>query len=600
MRPALVALLLSALALAGCSGGSPDEAPEALVPATTPPALAFLHDLSPMAHKDLASTPHVMEHHRIAVRELVELDSYVWRPAGVDNVPVVLTVTPYYGGGTPEASPLGNPSGMLAEALVPRGYAVGFVSVTGTGDSGGCFVQGGPQEAIDIAGAIEYYGGQSWSNGNVGLIGVSYDGTTPQEAWVEAPPHLKSIVPISGISDLYKYNYVNGVPIGTTGHAFNNYYWALTGLGPAGLEGGVGPTDPPSIPGAVLGEACTDQAEVQEAGAGSAVDGNKDAYWQARDFLARYEADKARSRAAVLYVHGLQDYNVKDHNMEGWIEALQGSGVPFKALLGQWQHAWPDNGLEAGDCKPDVQQMRPPTCRADWWNATLVAWFDQTLKGIDTGVLDMPAVQVQDDAGVWRGEADWPPADVAWLTLFPDESGRLQDAPGAGQATYHDYMGGAASGVDLGPVSAAFVSAPLEEDLHVSGLPWFRGNATATGHYASLVLTLAERTVFGERSLNFASQSLNHVADPAARRDVQGQRIDVSVRFLPSDDVVHKGSRLVLYASGNTVGSDYGGTTSLQPFADGSLITLELAGARLALPIDGTIAPEDPQPFEPA
>lgn len=601
MRVPLVVLLLVALALAGCSNG-PKPAPAPVVAPTTPPSSAFLHSLSPMAYKDLAATPHVLEHHRIAVRELVELDSYVWRPTNVDKVPVVLTVTPYYGGGTPEVSPLGNPSGMVAEALVPRGYAVGFVSVTGTGDSGGCFIQGGPQEAVDIAGAIDYYGSQPWSNGNVGLIGVSYDGTTPQEAWVEAPAHLKSIVPISGISDLYKYNYVNGVPIGTTGQAFTNYYWALTGLGPAGLEGGVGATDPASVPGAIAGEACTDQADVQEASAGSAMDGNKDAYWQERDFGARYRADPDRERAAVLYVHGLQDYNVKDHHMEGWLDVLQGSGVPFKALLGQWSHAWPDNSLTPGNCAPSQEPgARPPTCRADWWNATLVAWFDQTLKGVDTGVLDMPAVQVQDDDGTWRGEDSWPPRDARPWTLHPDQSGALRQEPGSGQASYYDYQGGLVSGVDLGPVSAVFVSGPMDRDLHVSGLPWFRGNATASGHYASLVLTLAERAADGtERSLNFASQSLNHVADPAAREDVQGKRVDVTVAFLPSDDVVHKGSRLVLYASGNTVGSDYGGSTNLTPFSDGSTITLDLAGARLVLPIDDSIAPEDPQPFEPA
>jgi len=71
------------------------------------------------------------------------------------------------------------------------------------------------------------------------------------------------------------------------------------------------------------------------------------------------------------------------------------------------------------------------------------------------------------------------------------------------------------------------------------------------------------------------------------------------VHFLPSDDVLHKGSRLVLYAAGNTVGSDRGGNARPAPVSDGSLITLDLAGARLVLPIDPTIVPEAPQPFDP-
>lgn len=596
LRAPAVALLLAALTLAGCSDPTDDPVVEA-----PKPLASLLHDLSPMAFPDLASTPHFLEHHRIGVRETVELDSYVWRPDLIGRtVPVVLVVTPYYGGGEPDLSPLGNPADGVANALVPRGYAVGFLSVTGTGDSGGCFSQGGPSEATDIAAAVEYFGTREWSNGNVGLIGVSYDGTTPQETWVEAPTHLKSIVPVSGISDLYKYDYVNGVPISVTGLSFTNYYWALTGLSPVGLSGGVGPTDPVGWAGSVPGEGCTGQVETQEAGVGSHGDGNKDAYWQERDFLTRLQATPDKVRAPVFYVHGLQDYNVKPHHMEGWLEAVQATGVPFKAFLGQWEHAWPDNTLGPGNCVPDENASRLPTCRADWWNATLVAWFDQTLKGRDTGIYDLPRIQVQDDSGIWRGEDVWPPTNTRELRLHPDASGALQDAPGDGQASYFDYWGGVDTGdLDFGPLSVAFVSEPITQDLHVSGLPTFHGRVTATGHYASLVLTLAVRNDTSERSINFAAQSLNHVQDLSQGRDIAGLTQEVTVDFLPSDDVVPAGSRIVLYAAGNNVGSDYGGSMNLQPVSDGSTITLDLAGAWLSLPIDETIVPEDPQPFEP-
>ncbi|HUR62376.1 MAG TPA: CocE/NonD family hydrolase [Candidatus Thermoplasmatota archaeon] len=608
--PVLPVLLLTLAALAGCAKAPAPAAP-APVRAADTPVVGYLHDLSPMASADLASSGALLEHHRIPIGEAIELDSYVWRPATQGKVPVILTVTPYYGGGAPANSPLGTPSDTLADDFVPRGYAVGFVSVRGTGDSGGCFSQGGPQEAKDIARAVDYYGGLAWSNGNVGLIGVSYDGTTPQETWVEAPSHLKSIVPVSGISDLYKYNFVNGVPINVQGFGFNTYYWALVGAGPVGLSGGVGPSDPASFATAVAGEGCQEQANVQEGGVSSTADGNKDAYWQQRDFLARLKANPDKERAPVFYVHGLQDYNVKDHNMDGWIEAVQDTGVPFKAFLGQWQHAWPDNTLAAGNCKVSSTGAWP-TCRADWWNATLVAWFDQTLKGIDTGIYDVPPVQVQDDNGTWRLESRWPPADARPWTLFPDASGGLRESAGSGRATYYDYQGDVVNQAaspppqvpqvprTMGPTQAVFVSAPVPADLHISGVPWFRGNVTATGQRASLVLTLAERRADGtEHSINFAGQSLNHVADLASgRQSIANLRQDVTVHFLPSEDVLHKGSSLVLYAAGNTIGSDRGGNVALQPVSDGSTITLDLAGAKLVLPIDESIVPEVPQPFE--
>jgi X-Pro dipeptidyl-peptidase len=604
---ALVLLLL----LSGCSSkGGPATTGAGVPPGkggpiTTAPLVSYLHDLSPKV-----TTPAKLEHYRIPVAELVDLDAWVWRPDVPGKVPTILTVTPYYGGGDPTVSPLGNPSSGLAQVFVPRGYAVGFVSVRGTGDSGGCFTQGGAQEARDIAIAVETFAAQEWSNQAVGMIGVSYDGTTPQETWVEAPEHLKTIVPVSGISDLYKYNFVNGVPINVQGFGFNTYYWGIVGLGPAGLEGGVGPTDPASFAQAVAGEGCTDQANVQSGGVSSTVDGNKGAYWQERDFLARLKATPDKPRAPVLYVHGLQDYNVKDHNMDGWIQGIQATGVPFKAVLGQWQHAWPDSQTP-GDCKPSAQAP-VATCRADWWDFLLPAWFDWTLKGIDTGIEDAPNVQVQDDDGVWRHEASWPPADASGLLLHPGSGGTLGLGPGSGTASYDDQRGRpwtlapatlpadppAAGGA---PAQAVFVSDPVPATLHVSGLPVFTGDVTATGNRASLVLTLAERKADGtERSINFAAQSLNHVADPAnGAASVAGLTQRVTVHFLPSDDVVHAGSRIVLYAAGNTVGSDAGGTISVQPVSDGSVITLGLEGASLLLPLDTTIVPETPQPFDP-
>lgn len=574
MRKRLSLLLASAVACTlmatAAQAGPADDDMLVVTPAKTTSGQAvtsYLHDVSqPIPGVDESSA--IVEQHRVTALDGIKLDTWIVRPNIVGPVPVVLQLTPYYGGG--------NPVLMLAlnaelTELLKRGYAVGIASLRGTGNSEGCFTIGGPAEAKDSAAVIEHYAAQPWSNGNVGLIGVSYDGTAPQDAWVEAPPHLKTIVPISGISDLYKYNYVNGVPINDT-IGFNTYYWAIVGLGPAGLELGTQAADPVSIPGAIKGEVCQERIEITEETATSLMDGNKDQYWQARDFAAELAASPKKKRASVFYIHGLEDWNVKTHNMEGWVDAIQRTGVPFKAWLGQWGHAWPD--------------------RNDW-HEVMTAWFDQFLKNRDTGVLDAPKVQVQDDAATWRHESRYPPASAA-VVVHPQVSGQLRATPGTGFASFDDYAGAPVSpNVTLPDDRVVFTSAPLSEDLHLSGMPRFEGAVTASGRRANLMLSLAEQKPDGTlHYLNYAALSLNHAADLAqGKPSVAGLRQQVAVSFFPQDDVVQKGSRLVLVAAGNLVQAP-GAAFSMQPIADGSRVVLDLTTTRLVLPHDTTLTIE--------
>ncbi|MFO1536084.1 MAG: CocE/NonD family hydrolase, partial [Thermoplasmatota archaeon] len=123
-------------------------------------------------------------------------------PAGT-KVPVIADVGPYYGDSDaaatdPHTHRLG---GFLIENFVPKGYAVAQVSVFGTGLSNHCMDLMGLDEQAGIDAAVTWLGTQAWSNGNVALIGRSYDGSTPWEAAMVPSEHLKTIVPISGLGD---------------------------------------------------------------------------------------------------------------------------------------------------------------------------------------------------------------------------------------------------------------------------------------------------------------------------------------------------------------------------------------------------------------
>lgn len=246
----------------------------------------------------------------------------------------------------------------------------------------------------------------------------------------------------------------------------------------------------------------------------------------------------------------------------------------------------------------NAETGRGGTCRNDWWEFVVVAWFDQFLKEIDTGILDAPRVQVQDDDARWRHEQSWPPLDVTRHRLHL-KNGLLDAVSGdAAGSSYFDRRGGlAALPNEPGPAQAVWVSEPLASEWTISGQPVFHGNVTATGQRASLVLTLQEEWPDGSRrSFNFCAQSLNHVASLAAGDpDISDLRQEVEVRCFPQDDVVHAGSRLVLVAAGNTVG---GPNPSLQPVADGSTITIDHEGAWLELPVDHRLVYESPQPYD--
>ncbi len=51
---------------------------------------------------------------------------------------------------------------------------------------------------------VEWAAAQPWSDGNVGMVGISYFAMTQLEAAVERPPHLKAIFPVAVTSDLYE------------------------------------------------------------------------------------------------------------------------------------------------------------------------------------------------------------------------------------------------------------------------------------------------------------------------------------------------------------------------------------------------------------
>jgi len=151
------------------------------------------------------------------------------------KIPVIMDASPYFsccGRGNESEKKTYDANGVIRQMplfydnyFVPRGYAVVGVDIVGTGRSTGCGDVGGKDEIDSVVAVIDWLNGRNtahtgdgqpvqanWTNGAVGMIGKSYDGTLANGVAATGVKGLKTIVPISAISSWYDYTRSGGVP----------------------------------------------------------------------------------------------------------------------------------------------------------------------------------------------------------------------------------------------------------------------------------------------------------------------------------------------------------------------------------------------------
>ncbi len=87
------------------------------------------------------------------------------------------------------------------EVWVPYGYVIVRVDSRGSGKSPGHLFPMSLKESEDYYDAIEWAGTQSWSNGKVGMAGISYFAMIQWKVAATQPPHLAGFIPWEGASD---------------------------------------------------------------------------------------------------------------------------------------------------------------------------------------------------------------------------------------------------------------------------------------------------------------------------------------------------------------------------------------------------------------
>jgi predicted acyl esterase len=90
------------------------------------------------------------------------------------------------------------------EKWVPDGYAIVRVDSRGAGCSPGYLEVWSPREAKDIYECVEWAGTRPWSNGKVGINGISYYAMNQWHVAPLRPPHLAALCIWEGSSDYYR------------------------------------------------------------------------------------------------------------------------------------------------------------------------------------------------------------------------------------------------------------------------------------------------------------------------------------------------------------------------------------------------------------
>lgn len=410
----------------------------------------------------------LIHHHRIESHDGTELEMWTVRPRTSDDaVPVVLHASPYLGqpyAETPDRWDVYQDWPFPAGTLVENGTAVAYLSVRGTGTSGGCFEMMGPNEQADYPLVIEWLADQGWSNGNVGMIGLSYPGTTPLMAAIQDPPALETIVPAGIVSDLYTFSATpQGAKFAVAPSFSGEYEAAVSYAPPAGNAWSW--TSGQGNPLAFLDRyaqaaperICEDTlAFTQEELRGTPTDHRDPAFWDARNLLQDFD----RITASVLLVHGLQDTGGHAfQDTHAW-QALE--NAPKAQLAGQWGHEWPtDEHLDGSGLAG--------------WNQTLVSWFDHWLKGNGTTPEFLGQALYEPQQGSWERSDRWPPLESGREALYlngtllePDpghQGAKLRPVgPPTGSLTL--------SGDCIRPTSHLAVSEPLDEPVTMAGNPF--------------------------------------------------------------------------------------------------------------------------------
>ena len=520
----------------------------------------------------------------IKLSDGTRLAARIWMPeqAQSNPVPAILEYLPYRKrDGTAVRDALTHPY------FAAHGYACIRVDIRGYGESTGLmddeYVKSEQDDGLEV---IDWITRQSWCDGNVGMIGISWGGFNGLQIAARQPQALKAIITLCSTDDRYAddIHYKGGNML------MENIGWAATMFSYSTV-----PPDP-----TLVGEDWLDIWKKRLENIPLLV--KKWMTHQSRDELWQHGSiceDYSKIKAAVYCVTGWAD--AYTNSIPRMMQHLE---CPRKALIGPWLHKYPHFAIP----EPKIGFLQEA-----------LRWWDYWLKGIDTGIMDEPSCTfyLQDSVaprpnythrkGQWIQCNNWPDVDKTTLQRWSltDQGTIPGDEVLAASVKINSPLtcgvhGGEYLPLWFGPdyptdqrrddaLSVCFDSRPLDEDLMILGNPKLKLNLSSDKSCGQITVRLSDIRPDGQISrITYGTINLsNRDALDAGQlvNAMQAYAIEIEMDFIAQ--TIPKGHRMRISLSDSYF-------PLLWTAPEKAAITLESSMQSLELPVYIGSAIENP------
>lgn len=530
---------------------------------------------------------HCIDNLWIPMPDGIRLAARMWAPADGRKVPAIVECVPYR-----KRDGLKTRDEEIHGYVAGHGYACLRIDLRGTGESEGLpDDEYTPAEQRDLIAAIDWVSKQSWCDGNVGMVGISWGGFNALQVAAHRPPALKAIITLCASDDRYNddVHYMQGCLL------HDNFAWS------SAMFAFVSQPPDPAIVGDRWRDMWLERLRHYKYPARLWYGHQRrDAYWRQGSACENYDAIEC----AVFAIGGWEDgYS---NAVARLVEHLK---APCLGLVGPWGHAFPHNALPG----PAIGYLQEA-----------LRFWDHWLKGRDTGIMEEPKLRVWmnhshapdpcalERPGRWIGEPAWPSPGIAprdfWLgargledTQQPAARRSIKSPQTTGAMTVEWCSYGGADGDFPGDqrtddgASLCFDTLPLPAPLAFFGTPRLHLAFSVDAPVAKIAVRLNDVAPDGASTrITYTLFGLNHAwdqANPVALEPGKVYQAEIPLNTIAYQ--VSAGHRLRVAISTAC-------WPQLWPGPHAATVSVHVRDSRLTLPVRPARAEDDTlRPFDP-